>query len=447
MLPLTSHPIDGIIAHGSDGPISVARFLADVARVSALLPEGGHVLNLCQDRYRFLVGLSAALVVGKQGLMPADYTPETIARIKALAPDACCFHDGQGDTVDLPQVRFPETPAEELSAPPVMPYIPADRVMAILFTSGSTGVPQPHVRRWGSLVVSAQGEAQQLGLVPGQTIVGTVPSQHSYGMESVIMLTLHGGCTCWTGRPFYPADIAAALSAVPAPRLLVTTPFHLRTLLDADVDCPQVEQQLSATAPLSENLAREAEQRLGGPLFEIYGCTETGQVATRRTCAGPAWQLLPGVQLDYEGDDAHAHGGHVLIRHRLADRLEPTPDGGFVLHGRIGDLLNIAGKRSSIGYLNHQLLGVEGVVDGCFFMPDDQEADGITRLWVFVVAPTLTARQIQDELRKRVDPVFLPRPLVFVDSLPRNANGKTLRGEMMGLVERHLAAQKSGGGA
>jgi acyl-coenzyme A synthetase/AMP-(fatty) acid ligase len=60
------------------------------------------------------------------------------------------------------------------------------------------------------------------------------------------------------------------------------------------------------------------------------------------------------------------------------------------------------------------------------------------------VAPTLTARQIQDELRKRVDPVFLPRPLVFVDSLPRNANGKTLRGEMMVLVERHLAAQKGG---
>lgn len=443
MLPLTSHPLDAVIAHSPEGPIRVARFLADVARVAALLPAGGSVLNICQDRYRFMVGLAAALVSDKRSLMPGDYTPETIARIKTIAPDACCFHDGQGNTVDLPLVRFPETPADEPVTPPVMPHIPADRVMAYLFTSGSTGTPQPHAKVWGAMVASAQSEAQQLGLQPGQTVVGTVPSQHSYGIESVIMLTLHGGCTCWTGRPFYPADIAAALAVVPAPRLLVTTPFHLRTLLDAEVDCPQVEQQLSATAPLSENLAREAERRLGGPLYEIYGCTETGQLATRRTSDGPAWQLLPGVKLDYEGDDAHAHGGHVLVRHRLSDRLEPASDGGFLLHGRIGDLLNIAGKRSSIGYLNHHLLGVEGVVDGCFFMPDDEQADGITRLWAFVVAPTLTARQIQNELRKRVDPVFLPRPLVFVDALPRNANGKTLRAEMMGLVAKYLESQKA----
>lgn len=446
MLPLTSHPLDGVIAHDASGPISVARFLADVAQVAALLPRGDHVLNICQDRYRFMVGYAAALVAGKQSLMPADHTAQTVARIQALAPDAVCLHDGQGDAVALPQVRFPTLSTTEPCASPVMPEIPAERIVARFFTSGSTGEPQPHAKVWGSLVASAQGEAHQLGLVAGQTIVGTVPAQHMYGIESTVMLTLHGGCACWHGRPFYPADIAAALAAVPAPRLLVTTPFHLRTLLDAEVDCPAVEQQLSATAPLSENLAREAERRLGGPLYEIYGCTETGQVATRRTSAGPAWQPLPGVRLEYEGDDAYAHGGHIRIRHRLADRLEATSDGGFLLHGRVGDLLNIAGKRSSIGYLNHQLLGIEGVADGCFFMPDAQAADGITRLWAFVVAPTLTARQVVEALRSRVDAVFLPRPLVFVDELPRNANGKTLRADLMGLVRLHMESQKRGDG-
>jgi hypothetical protein len=65
-----------------------------------------------------------------------------------------------------------------------------------------------------------------------------VPAQHSYGLESTILLTLHGGCALWHGRPFYPADIVDALAAVPRPRLLVSTPFHLRALLESQVGLP-----------------------------------------------------------------------------------------------------------------------------------------------------------------------------------------------------------------
>jgi acyl-coenzyme A synthetase/AMP-(fatty) acid ligase len=96
-------------------------------------------------------------------------------------------------------------------------------------------------------------------------LVGTVPVQHSYGFESTFLLALHGGCAFWAGKPFYPQDIASALAAVPQPRLLVTTPFHLSALLAAEIDLPAIDLLLSATAPLSTTLAAEAEARHQAP--------------------------------------------------------------------------------------------------------------------------------------------------------------------------------------
>jgi len=48
----------------------------------------------------------------------------------------------------------------------------------------------------------------------------------------------------------------------------------------------------------------------------------------------------------------------------------------------------------------------------------------VRRLIALVVAPELTAPALMQALRERIDPVFLPRPLLFVDTLPRNAAGK-----------------------
>lgn len=446
--PLTAHGDPAaIIAWRREGPVSVAQFVADVRRLAALLPAGGHLLNVCQDRYRFMVGLAAGLVSGRVSLQPSSQTPETVRRLLAFAPDAVCLHDDETDEAPLaglPCLRCPETPAAT-DAPFAMPQIPGDRVAACVFTSGSTGMPVPHVKRWGALVRNARAEAERLGVDrQGHAIVGTVPGQHMYGFESTVLLSLHGNCAAWSGRPFYPADIAAALAAVPRPRLLVTTPFHLRALLDAGIELPPVDQLLSATAPLSEALAREAEARCAAPLNEIYGCTETGQIASRRTVEGRHWRLLRDVALDMENDVAHASGGHVEGRVALADLIEPVDRERFLLHGRSADLVNIAGKRTSLGYLDHQLAAIDGVADGAFLMPDEAAPDGVTRLAAFVVAPRLNRRELLAALRERIDPIFLPRPLVFLDRLPRNATGKLPRGALLALFARHREAHADG---
>ncbi len=448
--PLVFHASpDQTIAWRDGAPVAVRTFLAEVARLAAVLPAGGHVFNACTDRYRFAVGLCATLVAGKISLLPASQTPETVRQLAAFAPDVLCLHDAPDCAIELPRLRFPEPlPSAATDAPVDVPQIDAARVMAYIFTSGSTGTPVPHRKTWGALVQGVRASATRLGLLDAHacTLVGTVPPQHMYGFESTVLLALVGGLAFSNRLPFYPADIRAALEAVPQPRVLVTSPIHLRALLSSDHALPPAALVLSATAPLSEPLAREAEARLAAPLIEIYGSTETGQIATRRTAQGATWHLQPGIRLEARAGTAEedgpvtwASGAHLDAPVPMGDRLEPIDDSHFLLHGRKADLVNIAGKRTSLAYLNHQLNAIPGVEDGVFFMPTARDNGGetLTRLAALVVAPGLAAADLLHALRERVDAAFLPRPLLFVDALPRDATGKLPRHVLAALVAQH----------
>jgi acyl-coenzyme A synthetase/AMP-(fatty) acid ligase len=320
---------------------------------------------------------------------------------------------------------------------------PATQLAAIAFTSGSSGEPTPHQKSWGRLTLGAAGEAENLGLRGAKdlVLVGTVPPQHMYGLESTVLLALHNGYGLHAARPFYPADIRAALEEIPGERVLVTTPVHLRALLAEKSGLPSLRLMLCATAPLSANLAAEAEARYGAPLHEIYGFTEAGMVASRRTTQGLLWHALPGVRVWRDATGTKVGGGHIPVETGFPDLVELQDAHSFVLHGRGADLVNIAGKRVSLAYLNQQLSAIEGVEDGVFFMPDEAPA-GVTRLMAFVVAPRLSREVLVAALRARIDAAFLPRPLYIVPSLPRNATGKLPREALLRLAASCAASRE-----
>jgi acyl-coenzyme A synthetase/AMP-(fatty) acid ligase len=431
--PLLAHAsADAIAAWRGGVPVTARELLRDVAIVASALPVASHVLNLCSDRYRFAVALLAAVARGQVTLLPPTTTPNVIRSLRTFAPDAYYIADDEGATVDLPRCDWPEgRPHGGWSA---VPRIRGDQVFACVFTSGSTGEPQPNMKTWGALVRDVRGEAARFGIGPGHAVLGTVPPQHMFGFESTVMMPLASGAALTAERPFHAGDIDAAIARLPAPRVLFTTPFHLRAWLGAE-DPARIEMIVSATAPLSVELAREAEQRTGAALFEVYGCTEAGQVATRRPTLSTDWELYAGLRLREHEGRAVVSGGHVEEPTALQDVIELRPDGvHFALHGRFSDMVNIAGKRNSLGYLNHQLTSIEGVADGVFFVPDERDADGVTRLTAFVVAPALTEAQILAALRERIDPAFLPRPLVKVRELPRQLTGKLPRDALRALA-------------
>jgi acyl-coenzyme A synthetase/AMP-(fatty) acid ligase len=186
------------------------------------------------------------------------------------------------------------------------------------------------------------------------------------------------------------------------------------------------------------------EEKYSAPLLEIYGSTETGQIAIRRTADTDAWRLWPGVRLSISKDQVFAQGGHIEQLTPMCDVIEITGEEEFLLHGRTADLVNVAGKRSSFGYLNTQLNAIPGVLDGAFFLREGPAGStGVDRLGAVVVAPGMSVATLIEHLRQRIDPVFLPRPLLMVEELPRNATGKLPRQALQGFAESRLRADDS----
>jgi acyl-coenzyme A synthetase/AMP-(fatty) acid ligase len=267
-------------------------------------------------------------------------------------------------------------------------------------------------------------------------IVATVPPQHMYGMELSVLLPLIGGMAVHSGRPLFPADIARVLAEVPEPRVLVSTPLHLRALVESEQAFPHTQLIISATAPLDAQLAARVEARLGGPLLEMFGSTETCIFASRRTATDSSWQLFPGVTLHPQPAGTVVDAPWFAEATPLQDIVELQPDNKFVVRGRNSDLIEVAGKRATLADLTRRLLAIEGVTDAVVLQPDSEAVATIRRVAALVVAPGLTSKELLARLAQSVDPAFMPRPLRVVERLPRNEVGKLARDEVLRMLGR-----------
>ncbi|MEP6600505.1 MAG: AMP-binding protein [Nitrospirota bacterium] len=428
---------DRVLAWENGHSITYGHFLSDVGALADLLPEKPTVINLADDRYRFLVGFAAALVRGQTTLLPPGRAPGALAPIVRDYGTSYCLVDGTEKVEQLPCYQIPKGSWSPTYTAKV-PQIPIDHTAVVAFTSGSTGSPHPNPKTWGSLVAVARNTGTRLELKTSDhmTVVATVPHQHMYGLETSIMLPLQHGMAFHVGRPLFPEDVRLALAEVPSPRILVTTPLHIRACVTAGSRLPPVERILSATAPLPSSLAKQAETLFQANVYEVYGFTEAGSLATRRTVAENSWHVLDGITLHQDSAGCSLQAPYLREPIPFPDLVSLQGLHRFVLHGRGTDLVNIGGHRGSLSDLNQKLNEIEGVEDGAFFLPDET-GTSVTRLIAFVVAPGKSAEHILSALRTVIDPVFLPRPLHLVPNLPRNETGKLTRKALLALQELH----------
>jgi acyl-coenzyme A synthetase/AMP-(fatty) acid ligase len=430
-------PRDARLGWNDRKPVSVDRFLTDVFSLSKILPNTPRVLNLCHNRYRFLVGFAAALIQEQTNILPPNKTIRGVQAIASQFPDIYCLTDNSIDpNLGVPILQYPSEVAP-LEKSLDIPEIAASHSAAIAFTSGSTGVPQPHLKSWESLVKIARNTGFRL--IPENlketSIIATVPPQHMYGLETSIILPLQHNVALHGGHPFFPEDIREALESVPQNRILVTTPIHLKACVETSIKLPEISFIVSATAPLSRELAATAEQMFGTDVFEIYGCTEAGSLATRKTTRSDKWRLLDEVNLAEKDDQHYIDATYLSQPVKLPDIIKDCQNGRFELQGRSADLINIGGKRTSLSELNHRLNEIKGVDDGAYWVPPET-GSAAKRLVAFVVTKHLQKEDILQTLRQNLDPIFLPRPILFVDQLPRTSSGKLTRESLLELFSQ-----------
>ena len=96
--PLTSHQPGEPIAYGPRGVIHTAQFMAQVQAVARSLPAAQYVVNICANRYHFLLGFAAAVVAGKTTLMPSTVTEQVLQQLAHSYPqDLALLSDAASD--------------------------------------------------------------------------------------------------------------------------------------------------------------------------------------------------------------------------------------------------------------------------------------------------------------------------------------------------------------
>ncbi len=402
-------------------------------QISQKLSKKKFFINLCHDRYYFAVAYFAGVLNNRPNLLPPNQANYTIQGLLQQYPDSVCISD-QPD----PEKHFFNITEwhPELAIRPAISFAD-NQITSISFTSGSTGQPKAVHKSWQEFRIGAQLALQQLGLENTElTIVTTVPPQHMFGLETGLFWPLFSNLVVESSRPFFPEDIRKQLAQTHAPCLLVTTPKHLKSCVDADLQWQNVDRILSSTAPMSLELAHQVEDCFNAPLYEIYGSTETLSYASRRITKNPKWRPYPGISITQQATHFTVSGGHLEQPVVLDDQFQIEKNGDFTVIGRSTDLVKVAGKRASLLQLNALLLNIKEIQDGVFFITETE------RLGALVVSQ-LSKKQILEALKQSVDPVFLPRPLYFVKQLPRNEVGKLMHSRLDALIKSLLRDKNS----
>ena len=403
-------------------------FLLHVDLTRDYLTSKKYAINLCENRYHFLVAFAACVSLGKISLLPIFKLPREISRLSKSYPDSHLINDE--DIIDL-CIEYKNRNKDLVKNF----NIDSQQIVSILFTSGTTGKAKKNPKTWGQLNESSVRVGNRFWPegVSGKCIIATVPPQHMFGFETSIIYPLTLGVMVHDSCPLYPLDIQKAASKIPESKIIITTPLHLKACIGLAKDWNNIDSVISGTSPLSRDIASSAENVLGANILEIYGCSESGAIATRQTSQHNEWELLKDYSIQVSGDFIllRAVGYDELIV--ISDQIKIIDSNFFYLLGRGGDLVKIGGKRESLSGLTCKLMEIDGIDDGIFFIPKEVMNSRV-RLAVLAVSSVLSKEQIMQLLAQKIDPVFLPRPIKVVDHLPYNKLGKLPLNDLVKMI-------------
>jgi 4-coumarate--CoA ligase (photoactive yellow protein activation family) len=432
---LQRHEPSSLVAWERGRVTTAEALVAHVAAIAELLPQGSpgdEVVVMCRDRHRFTVAVLAAWQRGFAVALPPNAQPETMRLMRERMGVRTVVHDVDGglgidvrDAAVVAAARGRE--GREVFAP--VPAFEADRLLAKVYTSGSTGEHAVCPKTAGQLIGEARVLRDTFAIAPGARVLAMVPPYHIYGLLFGVLMPLVSGASVYRHTPLLAPEVSAVLRE--GVDVLVTVPAHLRALSLAEDAQPQVARVFSSGAPLAPEVARAVATRFGWRVTEVFGSSETGGIGWRESGGEGPYRPLPGVEVSAGLDDAMVVRSPFL--HPSAprpfvgtDRVDVDADGRFTHLGRTDGVLKIGGVRVSLAEIERRLLGIEGVRDAAVLAVEVGGARG-HEVWAAVVAPSLDARRVREALREWLAPVAMPRRVKVVEALPREPNGKLPR--------------------
>lgn len=400
-----------------------------------------------EDSLEFASALVGAWLAGKTVWLVADTLP---ASCSALAGEVEAFWG------EFPADCAPCAPSTDDDCMRGWDAPGPDFPALVVYTSGSTGAPTPIRKRFVQLSSELDALETEFGARAGDAaVISTVSHQHIYGLLFRVLWPLAAGRPVHALRHEFPETLAPALAAGPC--LLLASPAHLKRLpehLDWQGAAAQLRAVFSSGGMLELDAALHARSLLGQAPIEVYGSSETGGVAWRQRSESAVddWTPFPGVEWRADADGLlQVHSNPAGGWQHLADRVEGTSGGRFVLRGRADRIVKIEEKRVSLDAMEAALcasgLVVEARVLACL-------EDAARQSLAAFVVPNDAGQALLKEggrsaLRARLRAVLaasthavaLPRRWRYLDRLPVNAQGKTTQADLLALLAADTPAR------
>jgi len=372
---------------------------------------------------------------------------------------------GRGSLVD----DLPMTAAADLSSV----ALPDDAPAAILFTSGTTGKPKGAVLSHDNLRSNALALVRQWGFQQSDTLIHALPIFHTHGLFVASHCVLVSGAQMIFMAKF---DIDQIVASLPKATVLMGVPTFYTRLLQHDGFTRETARNIrvfiSGSAPLPAEVFLAFEKRCGHRPLERYGMTETNMICSNplngERVPGSVGRPLEGItvrickpdgsEVDASGADASgadaSEVGSIQVKgpnvfngywKRSERRNEDFTADGFFITGDMGSwdshgYLTISGRSKELiisgGFnvypkeVETQLLKIAGVADTAVFgVPHRDLGEGVVAAVVLVPGQqgNVTSDALRAVLKEKLSSYKLPKAIVFVDALPRNAMGKVQR--------------------
>jgi len=334
----------------------------------------------------------------------------------------------------------------------------ATDLAALVYSSGTTGRPKGIMLSHRNLVENVSVLVDYWGFGPDDCLLHALPIFHVHGLFVAL------GCVLMTGssmRWLKSFNVAAVMQNLPHCTVMMGVPTYYSRLLAEPAfnapSCARMRLFISGSAPLLADTFFEFERRTGHTILERYGMTETGMNTSNplhgERRAGTVGLPLPGVTVRICDADnrelgvnevgalqvrgANVFSGYWKLPAQTAqdftadgffntgDQALVDEDGYVSIVGRSRDMVISGGLNvypKEIELLIDELPGVkESAVIG---LPDADFGEVVVAVVVLVEGATLSAEWIRDAIRDRVANFKVPKKVLFIDELPRNAMGK-----------------------
>ena len=404
-------------------------------------PRGAYVLLASVNGAGFLAALLGAR---RAGLVPvlADWaSPEAErARVAEALGVAARITCGATFPNDAASFRVEGCDGAPAFAPEGAGYVK--------LTSGSSGAPSGVAIAAEALAADDDQLAAAMGLLPSDRFVAALPWSHSYALSSLVMPALRRGCLLVVpenSSPWAPMDAARALSATVFP----TVPIYLQTMasLAAPPAWPEsLRTVISAGALLHPETAARFLEVFGRDVHVFYGASECGGIAYDRdggaALRGTVGTPIDGVSIVLDDDGAVAvRSAAAGMRHvpqedgrlqggvfKSADLATWTTGGELALIGRADSLINVGARKVHPAEIENVLRAMPGVREAFVLgVPAQGDERTIVRAFVACDPASITYAAVASWCRERLSGHKVPRSIVRLESIPRNARGKVDR--------------------